>query len=107
MSDSRLVYSTDSGSHKKDKEKSSDWQQSAGPAKMRLETNGRGGKAVTVLFNLPMDETSAKDLLKTMQSSFGCGGAIKDSTLELRGDVRAKVEAFFSKKNLKIVRAGG
>lgn len=107
MSDSRLVYSTETGSHKKEKDKIGGWQQASGPAKMRLETNGRGGKAVTVLFNLPIDEASAKDLLKSMQSAFGCGGALKDSTLELRGDVRGKVEVFFAKKNLKIVRAGG
>jgi translation initiation factor 1 len=107
MSDSRLVYSTESGSHKKDKDGSSGWQKSSGPAKMRLETNGRGGKAVTVIFQLPLDESEAKDFLKSMQAAFGCGGAIKDNTLELRGDVRAKVEAFFQKKNLKIVRAGG
>jgi translation initiation factor 1 len=74
---------------------------------MRLETSGRGGKAVTVLFHLPFEEQEARDLLKSMQASFGCGGAIKDQTLELRGDVRAKVEAFFAKKNLKVVRAGG
>jgi translation initiation factor 1 len=74
---------------------------------MRLETGGRGGKAVTVLFNLPIEESEAKDMLKAMQAAFGCGGAMKDNTLELRGDVRAKVEAFFAKKNLKIVRAGG
>jgi translation initiation factor 1 len=107
MSDSRLVYSTESGSHKNDKEKSSAWLKSAGTAKMRLETNGRGGKAVTVLFNLPLEEGEAKELLKGMQSGFGCGGSMKDNTLELRGDVRAKVEAFFAKKNLKIIRAGG
>jgi translation initiation factor 1 len=107
MTDSRLVYSTETGSHKKDKDKSDGWQTCAGPAKMRLETNGRGGKAVTVLFNLPMDEAAAKDLLKSMQAAFGCGGAMKDNTLELRGDVRSKVEALFAKKNLKILRAGG
>jgi translation initiation factor 1 (eIF-1/SUI1) len=32
---------------------------------------------------------------------------MKEGTLELRGDVRVKVETFFAKKNLKIVRAGG
>jgi translation initiation factor 1 len=107
VSDSRLVYSTETGSHKKDKEHDSSWVKSNGPAKMRLETNGRGGKAVTVLFNLPFEEQEAKDLLKSMQSGFGCGGAVKDSTLELRGDVRSKVETFFAKKNLKVIRAGG
>lgn len=107
MTGSRLVYSTETGSHKKQADKIDGWQQCPGPAKMRLETSGRAGKAVTVLFNLPLDEVQARDLLKAMQASFGCGGAMKDQTLELRGDVRGKVEAFFAKKNLKIVRAGG
>ncbi len=107
MSDSRLVYSTESGSHKKENQSSSAWKKAGGPAKMRLESNNRGGKQVTVLFNLPLEETEARDLLKLMQSSFGCGGAMKDGTLELRGDVRTKVEAFFAKKNMKLVRAGG
>lgn len=74
---------------------------------MRLETGGRGGKQVTVIFNLPVDEAEAKAMLKAMQGAFGCGGALKESTLELRGDVRVKVEAFFAKQNLKIIRAGG
>ena len=107
MTDSRLVYSTATGSQKKDLKTDSRWTKADGPTKMRLETNNRGGKSVTVLFNLPFDEDQAKDLLKSMQSAFGCGGSMKDGALELRGDVRLKVEAFFAKKNLKIIRAGG
>lgn len=107
MRESRLVYSTATGSQKKEPRATTAWVKSLGPTKMRLETNHRGGKSVTVLFNLPLDEDQAKDLLRTMQSAFGCGGAMKDGTLELRGDVRLKVEAFFAKKNLKVVRAGG
>lgn len=107
MNDSRLVYSTDTGSHKKEPHSSSGWKKADGPTKMRLESNNRGGKQVTVLFNLPLEEVEARDMLKVMQSSFGCGGAMKDGTLELRGDVRSKVEAFFAKKNMKLVRAGG
>ena len=107
MSNSRLVYSTETGSHKKESPAGDGWSKASGNPKMRLETGGRGGKAVTVLFNLPLEESEAKDMLKAMQAAFGCGGAMKDNTLELRGDVRAKVEAFCATKNLKIVRAGG
>jgi translation initiation factor 1 len=107
MNDSRLVYSTQSGSHKKEDRSASSWVKADGPTKMRLESNNRGGKQVTVLFNLPFNESEARDMLKVMQSSFGCGGAMKDGNLELRGDVRVKVEGFFAKKNMKLVRAGG
>ena len=107
MSHSKLVFSTETGSHRKNDGQNDSWIKTNGPLKMRLETAGRGGKAVTVLFQLPWDEDEAKSILKAMQASFGCGGAIKDSTLELRGDVRTKVEAFLAKKNIKIIRAGG
>lgn len=106
MVDSKLVFSTDSGSHKRDVKESS-WVRAEGPMKMRLETAGRGGKAVTVLFQIPLEEAAAKDLLKAMQAAFGCGGSVKDSTLELRGDVRSKVEDFLAKKCIKVKRAGG
>ena len=82
-----------------------------GPTKMRLETGGRAGKAVTVLFNLPFEESEARVLMKEMQGKFGCGATMKDapggSTIELRGDVRDRVEAFFAQRSLKVVRAGG
>lgn len=107
MTDSKLVFSTESGSHKKETKSAGTWQKQGGPSKMRLETAGRAGKAVTVLFNLPLTEDDARSLLKAMQGAFGCGGAMKNQTLELRGDVRVKVEEFFAKKNLKILRAGG
>jgi translation initiation factor 1 len=74
---------------------------------MRLETGGRGGKAVTVLFNLPVDEAEARAIMKEMQGKFGCGATIKESTIELRGDVRDRVEAFFAQRGMKIIRAGG
>lgn len=116
--DNKPVYSTASGDLRKTKtdgssrnsnpiQPNSGKSSSSGPAKMRLETAGRGGKAVTVLFNLPVDEPAARQMMKEMQSSFGCGATFKDSVIELRGDVRDRVEAYFAKKNLKIIRAGG
>lgn len=80
---------------------------SAGPAKMRLETKGRGGKAVTVLFNLPLEEAEAVALMKELQTSLGCGATFKDGAIELRGDMRDRIEPWFAKKSLKLVRAGG
>ncbi len=100
------VYSTDTGRGKKEKNRKK-WETFEGAAKMRLETKGRGGKSVTVIFNLPFTEAEAKRIMKDIQAVAGCGGAIKNSTIELRGDVRSKVEDYFENKNLKVVRAGG
>jgi translation initiation factor 1 len=106
MAKDRPVYSTDKSLNTKDVSKSN-YTKSAGPTKMRLETAGRGGKAVTVLFNLPFSEEEARFMMKEMQSQFGCGATLKNSTIELRGDVKSRVEDYFAKKQLKIVRAGG
>lgn len=102
------LYSTATGRQEKEKSnKSQSYQKAAGPAKMRLESKGRGGKSVTVIFNLPLDENSARTFASDMKSNFGCGGTLKDSTIELAGDMREKVEEFFVKKGLEIKRAGG
>ena len=74
---------------------------------MRLEKNSRGGKLVTVLFNLPFEKSEAKKWMKDLQAVCACGGTMKNSTIELRGDVREKVVSFFEKKGEKIVKAGG
>lgn len=79
----------------------------SGPIKMRLESKGRGGKTVTVLFNLPLTTTEAAAMARELQNSFGVGGTFKDGVIELRGDLRDKVEAYSTKKGLKVVRAGG
>lgn len=110
MKDNRPVYSTGGGGDLRKGgglQSGSSWVRGSGPVKMRLETGGRGGKAVTVLFNLPLEEKEAAAMLKEMQGKFGCGGTVKGSTLELRGDVREKVEQFMSRLGMKIVRAGG
>lgn len=78
-----------------------------GPLKMRLETKGRGGKAVTVLFNLPFNDQDAKKHMQAIQAAAGVGGTMKDGQIELRGDVRDKADAYFLKQGIKCVRAGG
>lgn len=109
MAENKLMYSTESGSHKnsKDKPKKAAANNAGGPSKMRLETAGRGGKAVTVIFNMPFNSSQAKDFMREMQSKFGCGATHKNDTIELRGDMRDRVAEFFAAKNLKIIRAGG
>jgi translation initiation factor 1 len=109
---SQLMYSTASGdpraASEKQKPNSKQAQKgSSSKVKMRLETAGRGGKAVTVLFDLPWSEQEAGQLLKEMQTKFGCGGSQKNLTLELRGDLRDRVAVFLQSKNISVVRAGG
>jgi translation initiation factor 1 len=108
MSD-RPVYSTDKSKAGGDKpgQKNSGKPLAGGPLKMRLETKGRGGKAVTVLFNLPLSEADAKAMMRELQEKLGCGATFKDGTIEMRGDMRDRLEPLLVARGLKVVRAGG
>jgi len=76
-------------------------------AKMRLESKGRGGKQVTVLFELSISEPVARELLSSLQNLLGTGGTFKDGNIEIRGDVRNRVADYFAKQGWKLTRAGG
>ncbi len=60
-------------------------------AKLRLEKKGRGGKAVTVVFDLPRNQPFLKALASELKRTCGTGGTVADDTVELQGDVRDTV----------------
>ena len=72
--------------------------------RIRLEKKGRGGKKVTVLYDFePVLETDEMlDLLSELKKSGGCGGTLKDDSLELQGDVRLRTADQLSKKNFNV-----
>src|SRR5688572_3867438 len=74
-------------------------------AVFRLETNGRGGKTVTVIDQLPKQEIFLKDLCKELKAKCGSGGtyslAGKEGVVEIQGDKRVQIKAIFDKKGIK------
>lgn len=67
---------------------------------MRLEKKGRGGKQVTVLYDLPLDETAAKALKSDLAQALATGAALKGSEIEIRGDLRREVAAVLKDKSI-------
>ena len=65
-----------------------------GSVPIRLENRNKG-KKVTVIFNVSGD---AKELLKELKHAAGCGGVIKDDTVELQGEKVDLVEKFVRNK---------
>lgn len=107
---SKLVFSTDNKNSvtKKSKgNKKAGFETGEGPIKVRLEKKGRGGKVVTKLWNLPMSEQEAKNLKKELQNHMACGATIKESSIELRGDLVEVVISYLNQKGMKALRAGG
>ncbi len=59
-----------------------------GVARIRRETKGRGGKAVTVIEGLPLAPDALKVVAKKLKQTCGVGGALKDAVIEIQGDQR-------------------
>jgi translation initiation factor 1 len=122
MSDGRIVYSTGIGKvcpgcgwpakDCKCSSKRSVDQSIPGPstsrtagrivAKLRMEKKGRGGKTVTVVYDLPQNEAFLKELAQELKRTCGTGGAVAENTIELQGDLRARVREYLEKKGWQV-----
>src|SRR5438034_11195681 len=71
-------------------------------AKMRLEKKGRGGKTVTVVYDLPRNAAFLKELAQALKRGCSPGGAVGDGTVELQGDLRDRVRAVLQGKGFVI-----
>ena len=78
-----------------------------GIARIRRETGGRGGKTVTVVSGLNLDEAALVALSKRLKAACGTGGTVRDGVLELQGDHREQVATLLAKEGHKSKRASG
>jgi translation initiation factor 1 len=67
-------------------------------AKLRLEKKGRGGKTVTVVYDLPNNAAFLKELSQELKRACGTGGSVADGAVELQGDLRERVREVLTKK---------
>ena len=78
-----------------------------GIARIRRETGGRGGKTVTTVSGLALDDAALTALGKRLKAACGTGGTVRDATIELQGDHRDAVLALLAKEGLRGKLAGG
>ena len=67
-------------------------------AKLRLEKKGRGGKAVTVIYDLPKNHAFLKELASELKRACGTGGSVVEDAVEIQGDLRERVRDVLAKK---------
>ncbi|MBT0587544.1 stress response translation initiation inhibitor YciH [Alteromonas oceanisediminis] len=106
MSNSRLVYSTDSGRIAPTKAPAP-VPTSDGIVRIHKETKGRKGKGMSIIKGLPLDEKALKHLCSELKKKCGCGGSVKDFTIEIQGDVREKLKGELEKLGYTVKLAGG
>lgn len=101
-----LVYSTETGRIKPEKEKPAR-PQGDGIVRIQRQTSGRKGKGVCVVTGLDLDDKALKDLAGALKKRCGCGGSVKNGTIEIQGDKREVIKAFLEQKNFTVKFAGG
>ena len=71
----------------------------------RIEKNGRGGKTVTVLDQLPPYDPFLKDLTKELKAKCGVGGSYfiegNKGCIEIQGDKRDAIKKLLDAKTIK------
>jgi translation initiation factor 1 len=67
-------------------------------AKLRMEKSGRGGKVVTVVYDLPQNAAFLKDLVGELKRTCGTGGTVANNTVEIQGEHRDRIRAALTKK---------
>lgn len=75
--------------------------------RLRLDKKGRGGKTVTVVFDLPPHPGYFIHLVKKLKAHCGTGGVLKQGRMEIQGDQRDKVQVYLEQMGFKVRRAGG
>src|SRR5215211_476609 len=71
-------------------------------AKLRMEKKGRGGKTVTVIYDLPGNVTFLKDLAGELKRACGTGGSVAGTAVEIQGDQRDRVREVLVKKGWSV-----
>lgn len=116
MSGERLVYSTDGshklvckicGNHPCKCPKKAEVHPKETCLRIRLEKGGRGGKSVTVVFDLPGNPEYFHEMTRKLKSLCGSGGTFKNMQMEIQGDHRQKVKDFLEQSGFKVKLAGG
>ncbi len=78
-----------------------------GVVRVSLDTRGRGGKAVTLVKGVPLNEADLAALGKSLKAACGSGGTVKDGVIEIQGDHQERVMAALVAKGHRVKRAGG
>ena len=111
-----LVYSTEHGKTcpgcRQPVAQCSCKQQSTIPAgdgvvRVSRDTKGRGGKCVTLIKGVPLDEAGLAALAKTLKAACGTGGTVKEGVIEIQGDHCELVMERLKKNGWVVKRAGG
>ncbi len=68
---------------------------------------GRGGKTVTLVQGVLLDDAALNQLGKTLKTACGSGGTVKDGVIEIQGDHRELLVRVLSAQGRAVKLSGG
>jgi len=123
MSNSRLVYSTESGricpqcnqpkqncrcqKRKAEADRTSTGYPDDGFVRIRREVKGRGGKTVTTVHGVPLEGPELKRFAKQLKQRCGTGGTVKAGIIVIQGDHREALAGEIQRQGYRVKVAGG
>jgi translation initiation factor 1 len=78
-----------------------------GVVRVRLESKGRGGKTVTTIQGLDLDDEALRALAAELKRRCGTGGTIKDGVIEIQGNHADLLVQELKQRGFTTKRAGG
>jgi translation initiation factor 1 len=86
---------------------SADVNRGDGTVRVARSTNGRKGKAVTIITGIPLAGAELKALVKILKKQCGAGGTVKDGAVEIQGDHRQALFEVLSSLGYRVKLSGG
>ncbi|MDD7568716.1 MAG: stress response translation initiation inhibitor YciH [[Actinobacillus] rossii] len=101
-----IVYSTEVGRIKATEDKPSR-PKGDGIVRIQKQTSGRKGAGVSVVTGLELSDDELKKLATELKKRCGCGGAVKNGSIEIQGDKRDLLKQFLEQKGFTVKLSGG
>lgn len=106
MSENPIVYSTEQGRVTPSKAAPAR-PKGDGVIRIQRQTSGRKGKGVCVISGFDLDDSQLMQLAAELKKRCGCGGSVKEGSIEIQGDKRELLKALLEDKGFKVKLAGG
>ncbi|SUT94438.1 translation initiation factor Sui1 [[Actinobacillus] rossii] len=101
-----IVYSTEFGRIKATEDKPPR-PKGDGIVRIQKQTSGRKGAGVSVVTGLDLSDDELKKLAMELKKRCGCGGAVKNGSIEIQGDKRDLLKQFLEQKGFTVKLSGG
>ena len=88
-------------------ERDSPAKRTDGIIRIALDKRHRRGKMMTIVSGAPGDNVAIEQMCRGLKKALATGGSVNDGQIELQGDHRERVAAYFAARGVKTKRVGG